>query len=286
MTIFRNTPKDSLLVLYALVMFSLPIILAVYTPSVLWLVFISFFHIWFIVNGQNSSMHHHTHWSTFNNQTANRIYEIFLTMTFGIATAMWRWTHLIHHKHVNDKPVDGKTVDPVSVYKLEPADGTLNNFWVYCFKGAFIDNIKPVFTWFKFTNPQLAREMWAFRLFILLICSINLFYGLWLLAIYCLSFIVNNANSYGEHWGALTRRGDTTQDSVGIYSKWYNIFGFGAGYHQEHHHRPGVHWTKLHLITPLLHPDRVIKKHGVHITNNPFWEHLVLLIKRKPAIPK
>jgi fatty acid desaturase len=98
--------------------------------------------------------------------------------------------------------------------------------------------------------------------------------------VYFMSYAVNNANSYGEHWGTLDKRGDTTRDSVGIYSDWYNWFGFNAGLHQEHHHKPGVHWTKLPEVTKLLPDDRYTIKHGVHITNNPFWSHFKLLFKK------
>lgn len=285
--LFRYSKKDSWLILYTTVMFFIPIVLALYTPSLLWLIIITFFHIWFIVNGQNSSEHHHTHWPTFNSQKLNNIYEIFLSMTFAIPASLWRRSHLAHHKHVNDVPINGVTQDPLSVYVLDPEKQELNNFWVYCFKGAWIFNFKCIFTWYKFGPFTLLRnELWAIRAYILTILIINPFYGVWLIGTYFLSFAVNNANSYGEHWGALTRRGDTTQDSIGIYSRWYNIFGFNAGLHQEHHHKPGVHWTELPKVTPLLNPNRVIKKHGVHITNNPFWDHFVLLIKRQPAIPK
>jgi fatty acid desaturase len=284
--LFRYSNKDAFLILYAVVMFFIPIVLAFYTPSIFWLLVITFFYIWFLVNGQNSSEHHHTHWPTFVKDKYNKIYDIFLSLTFGIPATLWRYSHTLHHKHVNDKPVDGKCLDPVSVYILNPEKGELNNFWVYCFKFAYIGNIKPLIFWYKLSHLQLKKELWAFRLYVLAVFVINPFIGAWLFASFCLSFVVNNANSYGEHWGALNRRGDTTQDSIGIYSKWYNIFGFNAGLHQEHHHRPGTHWTLLPTVTPLLHPNRVIKKHGVHITNNPFWEHFVLLIKRKPAVPK
>jgi len=274
-------------------MIAIPIILALYTPSLPWLFLITFFHIWFIVNGQNSAEHHHTHWPTFWSQSLNQKYELLLSMAFGIPVSTWKDSHFLHHKHVNDKPVNGVTQDPISVYTLNPEKEELNNFWVYCFKGAWIFNIKGVFTWHKLklyympqVQDQCRREIWAFRIFLIFILYLNLFYGFWLIAVYIMSYVVNNANSYGEHWGALNRRGDTTQDSIGIYSKWYNIFGFNAGLHQEHHHRPGIHWTKLPLITPLLHPDRVKVKHGVHITNNPFWEHFVLLLKRQKAVPK
>ena len=288
--IFRYSPKDTFLILYSVVIFSIPIILALYTPTIPWLLLITFFHIWFMVNGQNSAEHHHTHWPTFWNPKINQKYELFLSMTYGIPASLWRHSHMLHHKHVNDPPINGICMDPMSVYHLNPEKGNLNNFWTYCIVGAYEFNMKGVMTSHKINIPkietQLNKEIWAFRLFLFAIFCINQFYGLWLIATYILGYVVNNANSYGEHWGALTRRGDTSQDSIGIYSRWYNIFGFNAGLHQEHHHRPGVHWTKLPTVTELLHPDRVRVKHGVHITNNPFWSHFVLLLKKQKAIPK
>ena len=289
-TLFRYSKKDSFLILYTLTILAIPIFLAFNTPSIPWLLLITFFQIWFIVNGQNSAEHHHTHWPTFWNPKLNQKYEVLLAMAYGIPPSLWRYSHFLHHKHVNDPPVNGVCMDPMSVYILNPEKCELNNFWVYCIKGAYEFNMKGVLTWHKIHIPaihkQLNKEIWAIRIFIFTIFCINQFYGLWLFATYVLAYAVNNANSYGEHWGALTRRGDTSQDSIGIYSKWYNIFGFNAGLHQEHHHRPGVHWTKLPTVTPLLHPDRVRVKHGVHITNNPFWEHFVLLLKKEKAVPK
>lgn len=294
--IFRYSPKDTYLILYTLFMISIPYAVAIWTPSIPWILAISFFHIWFIVNCQNSSLHHHTHWTTFYNSTANRFYEVLLSIAAGIPQNAWRHAHLLHHKYVNDKhgPNGEDTKDPVSVYRFGP-DGGLNNLWTYCFKSAWIFNTKYFFARYeslRYQMPipvhhkQLHRELWAFRLFLLSVMLINFYYGIWLCFVYFMSYVVNNANSYGEHWGALDRRGDTTQDSVGIYSTWYNIFGFNAGLHQEHHHKPGIHWTRLPEVTPLLHPDRVIVKHGVHITNNPFWSHFVALIKGEKVNPK
>jgi fatty acid desaturase len=290
--IFRYSPKDIYLILYTVFMCALPIAVAAYNPSVPWILLITVFHVWFLVNGQNSSLHHHTHWTTFNSSKLNYAYEIFLSMIFVIPQTAWKHSHLIHHRYVNDKPVDGAdTKDPVSVYRYAE-NGELVNFWTYCFKSAlrfnnvFALKINSSFLQVPKHIKQFQQEMLAQRLFILLIMLINFWYGVWLMIIYFMSLIVNNANSYGEHWGALNRRGDTTQDSIGIYSKWYNWFGFNAGLHQEHHHKPGVHWTKLPEVTPLLHPDRVIVKHGVHITNNPFWSHLVALVKGEKVYPK
>jgi len=291
-SIFRYSPKDIYLILYAVFLFCLPYTLAIWTPAFSWILVISFFQIWFIVNCQNSSLHHHTHWTTFKNSSLNRIYELFLSAVTGIPQNAWKNTHLLHHRYVNDKPDHtGATKDPVSVYRGR-RDGELVNFWVYCFRMTVFFQIKNFFIasprriQIDEFNKRYNRELWAFRLYILSVVAINPWFGLWTALVYALAFFVNNANSYGEHWGALNNRGDTTQDSIGIYSKWYNIFGFNAGLHQEHHHKPGVHWTKLHEVTPLLHPDRKIVNHGVHITNNPFWSHFVALIKGEKVKPK
>ena len=280
-SLFRYSPKDIYLILFASLVFAIPIIIASSDCTLGTWIALSIPHIWFIVICQNSSLHNHAHCPIFNSKRLNRIYELFVSATTGIPHHSWKSAHLIHHIHVNDNPVTGKPNDPASVY----ANGELINFWVYCFI-LLKENIKYYFftiTPYFLTNKKYAneykQEMWAFRVFLLLIFFINFYYGVFLVITYILAYVVNNANSYGEHWGALQRRGDTTQDSIGIYSKWYNWMCFNAGYHQEHHHKPGVHWSKLPEVTPLLHPDRVIVKHGIHILNNPFWSPFVALIK-------
>lgn len=287
--IFKYSPKDTYLILYALGVSIIPYVIATVNPDVKWWILTGFLHIWLLVNMQNSSLHHHTHWPIFVSPLLNRIYELFISSVSNIPNQIWKLAHTLHHKHVNDLPdPNGFTKDPVSVYKFGGGKpGEPDNFWVYCFKNAIYGDAK--YCWFscpitlvKF--PELRkryyRERWMFRLNILLIAMINWQYSIFLVLLYMIVFVVNNANSYGEHWGVLHNRGDTTKDSVGIYSAWYNWFGFNAGHHQEHHHRPGTHWTKLPTVTALLSPDRLIIKHGVHITNNPFWSHFILLFKK------
>ena len=285
--IFQHSPKDLYLILYTLFMLSVPLTMAYYSPPFIWWCIIGFFHVWFIVNQQNSPLHHHSHWPTFVNKKYNQIYELFLSAASGIPHQIWKSAHLIHHKHVNDRPKEpgGNTIDGTSVYR-NSLDGTPVNFWIYCFctvismiKNYLFDCGDMHITRVpKFFN-RYKKESWAIRIFLLLIISINFKYGIFLCIIYILSYIVNNANSYGEHYGALHLRGDTTRDSVGIYSQWYNIFGFNAGYHQEHHHKPGKHWTQLPEITKLLPQDRhIVGK--IHILNNPFWSHFKLLFKK------
>jgi fatty acid desaturase len=290
MPIFRYSRKDTYLVLYTVAMLALPYYMAVYTEPSMWWLAIGLVQSYLLANLQNTSLHHQTHWPAFNNNQVNSYYEILISTAAGVSHQIWKISHLLHHKYVND-PLDseGKTKDPASVFARgknnEPA-----NFWVFITKhgiGAFlqlfyIDKIKitgPNTQLFEKYQKQCLREQLAIKLFFISILLINFYYGLFLLFVYLLSHIENFAVSYGEHYGVLDRRGDTTQDSVGCYNWFVNLIGFGAGYHQEHHHRPGVHWTRYHEVTHLLNPNRRIINLP-HVLNNPFWLHLKQLIKK------
>ena len=46
-----------------------------------------------------------------------------------------------------------------------------------------------------------------------------------------------------EHYHASNHR-SRLADSVSYYGRWYNILMFNEGYHQEHHLKPHLHWTR------------------------------------------
>ena len=282
MKIFKNSPKDIWLVFYTIMLAVAPFaIIAADFDAVWWVVMLPF-HAWLICNLHNSPLHHHSHWSTFTNKHANTLYELLLSMVGGIAHQSWKWAHLSHHVHVNDHPIDGKTKDPVSVF-YNGKNGEIENFWSFCFRHTIL-NFKGKFTHSSptsivYNNLQNRIESCAWVVYCAIIFAVDVKFGMWMLVVYFLANFLNMATSYGEHWGVLDRRGDTTQDSIGIYSKWYNWIGFGAGYHQEHHNKPGVHWTKLPELTSRMHPERRIVK-SMHIFNNPYWLHFKLLFRR------
>jgi fatty acid desaturase len=288
-TIFKHSYKDTFLILQTILAIAVAGAMAVTDLSIVWYLAIAPFHIMLIVFIQNSSLHHHTHWSTFNKRKLNELYELLLAAASGIKPQGYRYVHTVHHKHVNDFPINGRTKDVISVFE-HGVDGKVENVWKFCFRNAkfvFVDPWRYVFyqSWQQerpktpFMNfAQWRREQFAIVVFFLTILAINFVYGLWLLAIYAIADFVDFSWHYGEHYGAYHYRGDTTQDSVGIYSKWYNWLCFNAGYHQEHHHRPGVHWTKQPEITAILPPTRVTVN-GMHITNVPWIKHFKLLFK-------
>lgn len=284
MTIFRNSPKDTWLIVYTLAVGLIPFAIIASGIDFFWWAIILPFQAWSIANLQNAPLHHHSHWSTFNNKMLNKIYEVILSAISGITHETWRHVHLTHHVHVNDRPTNGKTKDPISVFK-NGKNGEIENFWSFCFSNAIGDIRNKFSTRHKDISKYLfdsrlnniENMSWIFYFALIFLADVK--FGFWMILVYFVGHFLNYATSYGEHWGVLDRRGDTTQDSVGIYSKWYNWIGFGAGYHQEHHNKPGVHWTKLHALTPKMHPDRRIVK-TMHIFNAPYWSHFKLLFRR------
>ena len=286
MNIFRNTPKDIWPVLYTIVLALTPFAIIAADLSVTWWAIILPFQAWFICNLQNAPLHHHSHWSTFNNKTLNDIYEVLLSATSGTNHQTWRFVHLTHHVHVNDHPIDGQTKDPVSVF-AKGKNGKIENFWSFCFFNSIRDitskfvpkkNLSSLFNNPLFNHRKDNIENIAWIVYCVAIFAVDIEFGLWMVLVYFVAHFLNYATSYGEHWGVLDRRGDTTQDSVGIYTKWYNWIGFNAGYHQEHHNKPGTHWTKLPALTSKMHPDRKIVN-TMHIFNAPYWSHFKLLFK-------
>jgi fatty acid desaturase len=129
---FRYTPKDLYLILYVTFIGIIPFAMIYFQPPFIWWVVMFPFHMWGIVNAMNSSLHHHSHWPTFVNKKANKIYEVYLSAILGIPHQLWKWAHISHHCFVNDKPINGKTNDPVSVFK-DGKNGEPENFWHYCY---------------------------------------------------------------------------------------------------------------------------------------------------------
>lgn len=289
-TLFRYSFKDTFLIAQTLFAIAFAYTMALLDLNVFWNLLIAPFHVLLVLNIQNSSLHHHTHWATFNSKTLNNFYELLIAAASGLKPQMYRLVHTIHHKYVNDSPVNGVSKDGISVFG-HGTNGEIENVWKFCFRNASVAWAQPwkyVFyqMWQaeKVKTPmmnfiQWRREQVATVIFFVSVMLLNFSYGFWMLTIiYFAAHFLNYSWHYGEHYGSYHHRGDTTQDSVGIYSKWYNTLCFNSGYHQEHHHRPGTHWTKLHEITPLL-PDTRVIVNGMHITNVPWAEHFKLLVK-------
>lgn len=280
MKIFRNTPLDSLLILYVAIAFVLPFAIAFFASMLLWFLLIPFQAI-FLVIVMNTSLHHHMHTPIFVNSKMNRAYEIFTSATLGIPFNGWKYFHMMHHRYNNDFKINGQTKDPLSFYRYGES-GKRENFWSYCIKGIWRDlsgqTLKDPYdncsTKVDIKNVDLlTTEQYVFYVFIASIFAFNITYGVVYLLVYTLSLILNNANSYGEHFGPVEQQ-NFRENSVGSYGKLYNLLCFNSGYHQEHHVRPNAHWTELLKITKTL-PTKRHTINKMYMFNAPWFKDLI-----------
>lgn len=285
--IFRYTPLDTFLFLNTILFFALPYIIAIYTKPSWWWIPIGIIQAFFISNLHNTSLHHQSHWPMFKHSRLNYYYEILISVACASSFTNWKVGHLLHHKYVNDQAPDGNTQDPASLY-FGRTDGTPTNFYKFCFLYALV-SVKWLFRPLtgvpglgkvKQYSDRTKLEYTLIRSNLVLLAIINLPYAISLIPVYFLAYAMDRATTYGEHWGVLDRRGDTTQDSNNIEGFWCNFLGFGAGHHQEHHHKPGIHWSRYSTVTPLLSPNRRIIKAPWHMFNCPYWEHFKLLFNK------
>jgi len=283
-SLFKHSVLDLLLVLQTICCVIFTLAIALLDLDFLWILLLTPVQVALMVNIHQTSLHHHCHWSTFRSKNLNNLYELFLACASGLQPQSYRWVHSVHHKWVNDRPVDGKTKDMISVFAHSVTDKP-ENLWLFCIREAFKDWStcwRLVFyqIW-KQPKPnipvnvkQYRMQAFAVVLFPIVIIATDFTYGLWFMLVVCtLSHFLDYVWHYGEHFGSYHFRGDTTRDAVGIYNKLYNSLCFNSGYHQEHHHRPGCHWSLLATVTPELPESRIIKK-GMHIFNVPWWSDL------------
>ena len=286
MKVFRNSILDIFLVLYALVGFLLPFFIALYIENIWFWVLLTPFQIIYTVVLMNTSMHHHTHVPIFNSTILNRIYEIFVGMPSTIPFQLWKYYHLTHHKYNNDMQKDGIVKDPISFYRYGK-NGKRENVWSYIVYGLYRDlsgiserDIENTCsTKFKTLDRKKLRiENTMIVLYFLSIMFVNIWYSLFYIIVIFLTLVANNANSYGEHYNAVDHS-NFRCDSIGSYNKLYNFLCFNSGYHQEHHVKPSLHWTKLPEITCTL-PEKRTQIQGMFMFNAPFLNDLKELFKK------
>jgi fatty acid desaturase len=222
----------------------------------------------------HGSQHYQIHRPFFVSKRANRIYELLGVAVCGIGHYEYKLMHLEHHKLANDRQVNGLVNDPVSTYRW--GCGQEEPFLQYIFKTSLRntfsqDGVLPKNI--EWDAKRLKQENAVKMIVLALMCLINIwfvpFYFLMLYAAWTLNWIEN----YGEHHGAVDQD-DPRRDSVSSYGSVYNFLFLNLGYHQEHHYRPGVHWTRLPEVKKQLPADRRIVKYTL-FSNNPIAQKLL-----------
>jgi fatty acid desaturase len=177
------------------------------------------FLIWLNCTNYQCVAHNLIHTPFFRSAHLNRAFSIFNSLALGVPQTLYRVHHLNHHRYNN------WTGDRSSIYRFSRNAESAESILAYSFLG-------PIRTEFGFLFEG-ARQFGA---------------SLWYLG-----QVAAFAENYLEHYGADPRRFEA--NSVSSYGRFYNWIWFNNGYHQEHHYRPQLHWTKLPALRAAILPE-------------------------------
>lgn len=198
--------------------------------------------------------HHHQHVPTFRWTWLNRLLELSYALHTGMGTHVWVLHHVLgHHQNFLDQSRDES--------RWKRADGQKMSVLRYVVEVAFtvyprayrVGQAHPrhqrTFLMFgALTFALVSALVWArplAGLFIVLLPMItSLLYTAWV--------------TYDHHAGLDTE--DQFHASYNIMNRWFNRLTGNLGYHTAHHHRQGVHWSRL----PELHA-RIAERIPAHL---------------------
>lgn len=187
--------------------------------------------------------HHHQHVHTFRAAWLNRLYELLLAFHTGISSNLWVLHHnLGHHVHFLDQDKDesgwkrksGETMGVLEYSLKIAATSYYRGFQV----GRRYPKHQRVFVLFGLVTFALLgiivwyRPLQGMFLYVLPMMT-SLVYTTWV--------------TYDHHAGLDTE--ESFEASYNIMNPTFNWLTGNLGYHTAHHHRQGVHWSKL----PALH---------------------------------
>ncbi|MEU0939593.1 fatty acid desaturase [Embleya sp. NPDC005971] len=271
--IWRNTPKDALLLGLSVAQFATTVWLAVrwddasipaQAGGTAALAVMTAYNIIVV-----SHLFAHVPW--FTSDRLNAAVSVLNSANIGQSVQAYRLTHVRnHHRFNNDAPgVDGTTRDTTSTYR-GGKDGEHAPLLRYALGGALeslLDRAREVSyvvrlwrvgpgesTLHALASRRESRRRSELRLIradraahVLTPALLAVISWQWLLLSYLPAFFVAltmvNVQNYYRHYGA--DPGSRAADSVSHYGRLYNLLTFNDGFHQEHHLSPGMHWSKM-----------------------------------------
>jgi fatty acid desaturase len=223
--------------------------------------------------------HDFLHLPFFTRARANRVWGVVGSMSLMTPITLYRAFHLNHHRFGMDHvdPEIGDTRDWSSIYRFGPSPTKPEALWSYALLRPLRQSPLPFIAEARRQGEtgQLIAESIAVGVAAIVLAVLNWRGFLFIyLPIYYLGQVLAYAEAYSEHYGATP--GDRRRDAVSCYSRLYNFLCFNAGYHQEHHFRPGVHWTRTPALRNQMLPEA--QRRVVPIA------HLINALQRKPRL--
>lgn len=203
--------------------------------------------------------HHHQHIFTFRNNALNRGMELAYALHTGVTTNLWRLHHVLgHHLNFLDQEKDESRWKRKDGTKMGMLEYTLDVAVTAYTRGYKVGKRYP-----KQLRPFLIYTVITFVLVAALVWY-HPVAGLMLFVVPMITSLLFTAYvTYDHHSGLDTK--NEFEASRNKMSPMYNFFTGNLGYHTAHHHKQGVHWSKL----PQLH-EKIKDKIPAHLYEESF----------------
>jgi fatty acid desaturase len=201
--------------------------------------------------------HHHQHLFTFRNTVLNRGLEFAYALHTGVTTHLWRLHHVLgHHLNFLDQQKDES--------RWKRKDGTSMGVIEYTFNVAITAYPRGFGVGKK--HPKQLRPFVTYAILTFVIVALLVLYkpvpALFLFILPMITSLLFTAYVTYEHHSGLDTQNEFEASNNNL-NPLYNLLTGNLGYHTAHHHKQGVHWSKL----PQLHatiadkiPDHLFKR--------------------------
>lgn len=189
--------------------------------------------------------HHHQHTLTFHAKGLNRLLEFFYALHTGVTTNLWVLHHVLgHHKNYLDQSQDQSRWKRSSGQNMGPLEYTLNVSGTAYYRGYLVGK----------NYPKVQRDFLLYTaitvISVALLCWFSLVPALFVFVLpMIISLLFTSWVTYDHHNGLDTD--DPFEASYNNTNRLFNLLTGNLGYHTAHHHRQGLHWSKL----PELHEE-------------------------------
>jgi len=183
--------------------------------------------------------HHHQHLFTFRNTALNRTLEFFYALHTGVTTHLWRLHHVLgHHLNFLDQEKDESRWKRNDGSKMGVLEYTLIVAITAYPRGYTVGKKHP-----KQLKPFLTYTLITFTIVALLVWF-NPIAGFFLFLLPMItSLLFTTYVTYDHHAGLDTQ--NEFEASYNNLNHMFNVLTGNLGYHTAHHHKMGVHWSKL-----------------------------------------
>lgn len=183
--------------------------------------------------------HHHQHLFTFRNNFLNRVLEFVYALHTGVTTHLWRLHHVLgHHLNFLDQEKDESRWKRKDGKQMGAIEYTLNVALTAYSRGYQVGKKHP-----KQLSTFLTYTAITFAIVAVLVWF-NPVAGLLLFVLPMITSLLFTSYVTYEHHSGL----DTENEFEASYNNLNPLFNRltgNLGYHTAHHHKQGVHWSRL-----------------------------------------